>query len=396
MAAKVDIERLKVRLMKDYPFFGALLHTVTFEVTEAIPTAGINGDNHLMINPKFWETKTDDEKMFVGGHEILHGCLLHYDRMQRYPADEDKALYNIAADYLVNFMLEEMKCGTRPKDALYDVNYTPDKYTVEELMEHLRKTGKVKFQKIIVNSGAGEPGSCKGGPGNGDDIIQQSSGKNTPTEQRKRELEAQQALAAAVIIAKKRGNLPGSLERLISELIKPEVNWKDQLRDWFNVKVKTDTTWNRPNRKFINSGIYLPTKYSLGCGHIGVAIDVSGSISERELVVFESELRSIFDETHPKKVTIIYFDTQTHGPFVFEDGEEISLKRIGGGGTNFAVAFDWFTKNASDITGLVFMTDMMCDWPSEPLYPTCILSTTKGITAPFGRTIYANIKETGY
>lgn len=384
---KVDLDRLKVKVMKDFPFFGALLHRVSWEESTRVPTAGIDKNNKVVINPEFWNSCDEHKQNFIACHEIFHGSFLHTNRVFRYTLPDDQILANIAADYLINFMLVE--CGLKkPDDAYYDINYTPDKYTLETLVEELRKN-RDKYPRAcegyVMNGG---------GAGKGNDLLNEGKDK-TPAEQRQEELDARMALANAVSIAKKRGNVPGSLERFVDDILKPKQNWREELQEWFNVKLKEDTTWNRPNRRHVYRGIYLPTKWSEGCGHIGVAIDVSGSIGQHELAVFQSELNHIFELCKPTKVTVVYFDATIQRIDVFDE-YPIKLKSCGGGGTEFNLAFDHFNKDKDGITGLVFMTDMYGEWPEAPNYPVCVLSTTEKMEAPFGKTVYADLKNEKY
>lgn len=389
--AKIDLDRVRVRIMKDHPFFGALLHTVTIEESTKIPTACINGDNKISLNADYYHQQTEAKQRGLVCHEMLHGVFLHWGRIMKYPMPEDKKLGNMAADYLINYMIIDSGMEL-PEGALYDKKYNPDKYTMEMLIEELRKDPKhKKAAEDMVKMDQLMQGLGKAG-GDGSDIA--AEGKQlSPAEEREKQLQARTDLASAVMIAKKRGTLPGSIERFVDEMLKPRQNWREELREWFNVKIKSEVTWNRPNRRMVYMGNYLPTKNSLGCGHIGVLIDVSGSIGQHELAVFQSELNNIFELCTPSKVTVLYFDTNTHGPFVFDEGEEVKLKAVGGGGTDFEVGIKWFTKNCQDMTGLIMMTDMYGDWPNEPPFPMCVLSTTEKLVAPYGKTVYANLKE---
>lgn len=363
--------------MKQHPFWGALLHKVTWQSSDRIPTAGINGDNNIMINPEFYNSLTEPQQIGLACHEINHGVFFHYDRMMAYPMEEDRMIANIAADYLNNSILTD--AGQQlPPDALLDPKYNPDVYTVETLVEELKKSGKVKKVKC--------------GGFNGSDILPDKIGKGrTDSQRRQDELDMKMAVASAAMIAKKRGNLPGMLDRFVNELLKPTQDWKEETRAWLDRKVKEATSWSRPNRRFIVQGKYFPSKYSLGCGHIGIAVDVSGSIGQSELDIWGSELNHAFEACNPSKVTVLYFD---HIVQKVEEHTELPIKlhTVGGGGTNFGCAFDYFNNKVDDLVGLIFMTDMFGDWPKEPQYPVLVLSTTPKMVAPFGRTLYTDIK----
>ncbi len=68
----------------------------------------------------------------------------------------------------------------------------------------------------------------------------------------------------------------------------------------------------RPNRRFISSNLYLPSMYSEGLGDVVIVIDTSGSISDTELIDFQSEVNCILEDTQPEKVYVLYCDTQVH------------------------------------------------------------------------------------
>lgn len=385
------LDRIRVQIMRDYPFFGALLHTVKWTISEKVPTAGVDGDNVIAINVKWWNSLPETSRIFIACHEILHACLLHYNRMHAFDTKEDKMLANVAADFLINFMLNESGL-TVPPDGLYNAKYSPDTYTVETLMNELRKDKNMmqKIKQKCQEEGGGRNGD---GAGQGNDIMDGKSKSDNPEkDKREQEQNMKMAMSSAVAIAKRRGNLPACIERMVDEMLKPATNWKAELHEWFNVKIKDVTTWNKPNRRFVWQRKIFPSKYSVGCGHIGVSIDVSGSIGQHELAVFESELNHLIELCKPSKVTVVYFDTSVKCLDEFEEFP-IKLKSVGGGGTDFSCAFDHFNSLPEPVTGLVFMTDMYGEWPSEPNYPVCVLSTTEKMVAPYGKTIYADLKN---
>jgi predicted metal-dependent peptidase len=333
--------------------------------------------------------KSEDEQLFVYGHEIMHGALLHVFRIFEWHDPEARKWGNIAADYLVNFTLVEMGFKKPQMIELYNPKYNPNDYTLESLVKELMKKNKNKG-----GGGGDEEGKPGKGIGDGSDIME-GDGKDDPTPQEARDLERQmkQSLTAAVMQAKKRGDLPGSLQRFCEDILTPKINWRNEVADWFNVKIKDVRSWHRPSRKAAWRGVYSPTVESLGCGHIGVAVDCSGSIGDKELQIWCSELNHIFSQCKPTKVTVCYFDTKIH--VVEFDELPIKLDAKGmGGGTHFNAPIDFFNDEVEEeITGLIFMTDMYGDWPEEPQYPVCVLSTTPNMDAPYGKTIYCDFTE---
>jgi predicted metal-dependent peptidase len=125
----------------------------------------------------------------------------------------------------------------------------------------------------------------------------------------------------------------------------------------------------------------------LSAGEIALAVDCSGSVSARQLGLFESEIRSILEGQRPSRVHVLYFDTEVHKAEVYEAGQPIALTPVGGGGTNFAPCFRWLGERGIVPQTLVFLTDLCGAFPKEaPAYPVLWASTESG-RAPFGQVI---------
>jgi len=91
----------------------------------------------------------------------------------------------------------------------------------------------------------------------------------------------------------------------------------------------------------------IPAKHSQdGVGEIVVGVDCSGSINRRQLGLFQDELNSIISERRPRRVHVIYFDTQVHNAAIFEQSEPITLEPVGGGGTSFCPCFEYIEENS--------------------------------------------------
>ena len=79
-------------------------------------------------------------------------------------------------------------------------------------------------------------------------------------------------------------------------------------------------------------------------GEIAVAVDCSGSVSARQLGLFQEEIRSILAGQRPRLVHVLYFDAAVQKVETYQAGEPISLVPVGGGGTDFRPCFDWLRE----------------------------------------------------
>lgn len=376
MENSMNLQRIKTQIMLHWKFFGVLLHNFNFKVDNNQPTAYVTPTGTIAYNESFMDSLPEKEQIFVILHEILHAAFGHTTRIFKMNRDI-WPVANMAGDYLVNEVLNGFNLP-RPNGCLFDKKYTVDTYTLEDVTRELLKTCKTVKIPVLgfdVQQDA-------------DNDSKEKQESNTQ-EAKKFEQKMKQGLVAATEIAKAQGKLPGSLERAMGELIKPKTNWRRELHDWFNVRVKTKRSYARPNRRLIKDELYIPTKNNLGCGHIGIGVDVSGSIGQKELDIFGSELNYLFTSCIPRKITIVYFDGHLQKVETY-DKLPIKLTACGGGGTKFHVCFDHFNTLDEPITGMVFMSDGYGTWPKEPKYPVVMLSTTKE-TMPFGKTIHVEM-----
>lgn len=368
--------RIKTQIMLYFKFFGSLLHNINIMVDNTQPTASISRTGELRYNEQFMDSLPEKQQIFIICHEILHAAFGHTTRIFQLNKDL-RFLGNVAGDYLVNEILVEFGMSM-PKGCLYDKKYTVDKYTLEDVVRELLKNCKIVEIPVL---GA----DVQQGNGSGDQDQQEA---NTQAA-KKFEQKMKQALVAATEIAKKQGKLPASLDRAMNELLKPKTNWRRELHDWFNVRIKTKRSYSRPNRRLIKDGLYVPTKNNLGCGHIGIGVDVSGSIGQKELDLFGSELNYLFESCSPRKITVVYFDRKVQKVDTYDE-LPIKLVACGGGGTEFPACFNHFNKLEDNLDGMVFMSDGYGTWPNAPDYPVVMLSTTKEV-CPFGKTIHVEI-----
>jgi predicted metal-dependent peptidase len=143
----------------------------------------------------------------------------------------------------------------------------------------------------------------------------------------------------------------------------------------------------RPNRRHLWTGLYLPGVVREGTGEVAIAVDCSGSVSARQLRLFEAEARSILEGQRPERVYVLYFDAAVHKVDTYEAGQRIDLIPVGGGGTEFGPCFDWLDEHGILPQTLVFLTDLYGSFPpSAPAYPV-LWASTGSQKAPFGAVI---------
>ena len=70
-------------------------------------------------------------------------------------------------------------------------------------------------------------------------------------------------------------------------------------------------------------GLYLPSRTSEGAGEIAVAIDTSGSIGQKELDEFASEVQGIIKDVRPSKLYVIYCDAQINHVDTFAPEDDV-------------------------------------------------------------------------
>lgn len=372
-ADKILIARTS--LLWDHPFFGSL--AVQLDVIEKQdldpPTMATDG-RRLFYRPEFVMKLSKPEMVFVMAHEVLHNAFEHHIRRQ----SREPGLWNMACDYAINGELVEAKL-TMPKMGLLDKRFTG--LSAEEIYRILQDEG--------VKAGRGmDPGGCG--------AVIDGCGAHDEAEIAQLRAEIQMQVRQAAAIAKGIGKLPGGIQRLVDRLTKPVVDWRSVLRRFIDGIRTSDYSWMRPNRRFLQSGFVLPSmRADEAISHLVVAIDTSGSIDDKALVTFASEVNGAFGDGMIDKVTVIYADAEVARVEEFEAGDELDMRPEGGGGTAFSDTFRWIAKNVPDASAIIYFTDLyVCDFGDEPTSPVlwAVYGDSRGMDAliaktPFGEGI---------
>ena len=182
-----------------------------------------------------------------------------------------------------------------------------------------------------------------------------------------------EAMHQAASLAKAQGRMPGAVEETVRGAHVSTVDWRTLLRRYMTDASKSDYSWSLPNRRFIDSGLYLPSIRSEGIDTIAVIVDTSGSLAARTLAEFWAEVREIATDLQPERVILLQVDAavQDASEYAASDlPDEIAIK--GRGGTDFRPGFVWLEEHDIQPGVCLYLTDMLCSsYPeTEPPYPT--------------------------
>lgn len=181
--------------------------------------------------------------------------------------------------------------------------------------------------------------------------------------------------------AKRIGNLPGELQSAIEDMLKPRINWRVRLRKFTGhfTQMGTKPSCKRMNRRVPLFGI-VPGQVSKYVAKMLYAIDTSGSMGQKEVNAAVREMKAL-----PVPYTMVECDTRIANVTVMSRWKRFSGSIRGGGGTDFRPVFQYAKKH--NFNGIIFVTDLCGDFPTDNKIKTLWLSTVKGQVAPFGETV---------
>lgn len=426
MNQEMAIKRAHVALMK-HPetalYSGVILMGESSVVNEKF-TAYTDGVNKRYSK---WFLNTIDKESKKRGlvlHENLHIALkqvIHGKAM----FDENRKMANLAADFVVNDVIEciQGKIGSTserivelPDGAVYDPMF--HNWSMRQVFEYLKKNAKRngKGGKPCENGSPppnGEKGNNpppSGGQNNNDDFDTVTvNGKTydvsqldehdfqelTPEQAEKFGKEIESALREGGLLA---GRMGANVPRIIAELLEPKVDWREALREFVSASIRgnDEYTWRKLNKRQIANDLIMPSMENETIGEVVIAIDTSGSIGQKQLTEFATELVSICEITSPDLVRVLWWDTSVHGEQVFKgDYQNIAklLKPQGGGGTTVGCVAQYINEQKINADCVVVFTDGYVE--SEPKWniapPTLWMVTeNKDWMPPSGKKLMVN------
>jgi predicted metal-dependent peptidase len=330
------VSKAKALLILDHPFFGTAVSRRPIQYGDEVPTAGMSATGQIMLNPEWVEPLTVKEIMFLLAHEAMHYMLSHALRRQH----RDHRAWNVACDKVINDTLIDAKVGT-----FIDGGVT-------------HKDARFGASEQFYDENDDDMGEGGIGEDVGDIVDENGQPLDDATVQ---QLQAQAKIEAiqSAKLAKQSGKLPESIERIVEEMVNVVTPWHEKLERYMSAKVRDGYSWNRPNRRFVGQGMYLPGyDYIPRMGEVVIAVDTSGSLDSRELALFQGHINRIVDTCTPEKITVLYCDYAIGGTTEYTpDDLPIVLKPVGGGGTSFKPVFKWLDSYDGEVECLIYFTD---------------------------------------
>lgn len=365
MSNKID--KAKAQIVLDHPFWASILLKRPLIKDNSLPTLAVDARGRIYYNEDFIETLTVPQVVWGLCHEVGHVIGQHALRV----GSRNHKKWNYAGDAWINDMLDDSKVGQRIPNTINMPGSKDD--TVENIYDSLPDD-------------QGDDGS---NDGTGDDVIY-GDGKDgkAMTEDEIREVTGQikVEIAEAAQAAKMRGKLSNKLQDIVTDILEVKTPWYEILEKHMVSRVNQGQSWRRPNRRFEN--VYLPSVDKLPqMGDLVVQVDVSGSISRRELEFYNGHLSRIVEQCRPNKVHVLYTDTEVQRHDEFDCGEEFKLEFFSGGGTHMPAGFEFIAKEGIEPDVFVCLTDGYTGFDTDPGFPVvwCISSD---VQAPYGENVH--------
>ncbi len=329
-------------------------------VSDTVPTAYTNGRDEV-YGRAFIESLNDAELRFLVLHEVYHKLYKHlttWEWMYKQAAE----LANVACDHVINIKISDDNTdgwAVMPADGCRDYKY--------------RGWDEARVFKDLCENNSGGDGNGDGSGAN----TNVATGVNTHrgfdehdwegaqelTDDEKRELarDIDEAIRQGALVAGKIGD--GSERDRFGDLLEAQVDWREVLREFIQTTCAGSDygTWSRPNRRYLSSGYYMPSGISDQIGELVVAIDTSGSIGQRELTLFMSEIHQICQSLSPERIRVLYWDTRVRGNETYDMHELDELpkatKPVGGGGTNVECVPNFIRDEGIKPQACVVLTD---------------------------------------
>jgi len=388
LTAEQRIERCHIDLMKSPQFvaYSGILMIGETKIDDKTLTACTNGKD-VKFGRDFVMSLNDPQLRGLILHEAKHKMYRHLLTWKHlHKQDPERA--NMACDYVINLEIKDESERSNKFVVL------PDGALVNEKFRGLNSAevfALLPQQPPRPKGNGGEPCDNPNADGGFDEHDWEGADGLNDAEKTELAKEIDQAIRQGAILA---GKVGGNIDRSFTDLMSAKVDWKEALREFVSSvsQGKDDSTWRKPNRRWLQHDIYMPSTISESMGRVVVAIDTSGSIYGEVLNRFISEVASVMQNMNPEQVDLLYWDCDVAGHEVYglNDADRMtsSTKPKGGGGTSPSCITRYMRKHKIDPVCAIILTDgyVGSDWGGQWNCPT-LWTICSDVKSPIGQTI---------
>jgi len=348
-----------------FPFFGSVFLRLNVIEDDSCKTAWTDGVS-LGYNASYLITLEHQEIMGCFAHECLHVMLKHHLRMWEEKRFMDKPKkFNRAADYALNPSIK------RTKGLKINPNWLYDSKWEDSLAEHI-------FDQLPDDPRDGkdgdQPGEVRPWPG------PDGKGKGKPSEAEidRAKQTVDQWVRAAAFKAQGAGKMDENTKGMIKNATASTVDWTEELIFLMEEITRDDYSFRRPNPRYMDQAVYMPTLDGRATSDLFFIVDRSGSLSTEQLEKIMGEIRAIITDFNIR-VIVMYWNTKYCDHEIFDADDVIDpdwkLSTTSGGGTNFTDIWDQMDvisdEEDIDPRGIILFSDLECrSWPTtQPDHP---------------------------
>ena len=376
------LSNIRCELVRAFPFYSRMLLRLPFGLGE-VGTAGTDG-KMIVFDQRFLSRITDREVRFLLLHELYHVLLKHVSRGEKYA--EHRLVHNVACDIVINSLIID-QLGLEADfeiDGETVMHTTPCGnegylFTSDEVFEILMRYAGQRGRNPYVESFH---------------FVDSHDGWDAANII---EPELQHDINDMLKRMKACGNTNHHLIRQLHVAGRnKDLDWKKALRIFASgvKRADEDFSYMKPNRRFLDCDFivpgWAPEEFRRAEEYDGIEffVDVSGSITDRELTQFMDEVSDCLKQVCLQG-ELCFFDTEVIQNFPITSGEELSVSEtLGSGGTSFHCVFEYVEKLKQKPRGIVVLTDGYASFPAwEDVrhLPPVLWVITSSVLPPWGK-----------
>lgn len=387
------------------PFYGHLILNMRITKDDTCPSAGvyITDKVNLVYNEAFVENLSLNHACKLLKHECEHIFREHISRAKQIGAvsKELHKRFNIATDATINRNdlkdftatvggVSVAKLNEMLQGYIDTFNQKPENKSNQKTFSAMAEgqLAEYYYNRIIEFAEQNAEALPESGDGMGETVDDHSQWEKSEGNAEVQKEVVKGAVNNAVKQAGGIGSVSGDIASIVAKLNESQVNWRQQLRQFFvnTQKSLKISTRKRRNRRY---GILQPGAKRKPELHIGLLVDTSGSVSDKELAMFWTEMEAI--HKCGVVVTVIEADCDVKNVYDFDPKKQPDLK--GRGGTAYNPAIEKAIELKVD--GIIYFGDMdAADKPIDPKKPFLwAIVRNSPPPASFGKAIYLKDKE---